>query len=99
MPSTQHQFLNLINQAKAQHVTAYQWGNQVPVSPQKFLDDLLEQAKAYGINWPDSVEPESTKQITKATLEYIDFYEDLLTKPEPSNPTDEFHAWFVEAHK
>lgn len=96
--TTPNPFKNLIDQALTQATALYQWGYAVPIAPKQFMDNLLEEAKAYGINWPDSASRDTYMQITAATIEYAVFYGQLLTRPMPDNPTEEFAAWYESVH-
>ena len=99
MATTPNPFSNLVVQSLTQSITAYQWGSAVPLTPQQFQDNLVGEAKAYGINWPDSVGGNEQQQITSAIIIYSIFYQGLVlavkTQPEPSNPTPEFHDWWT----
>lgn len=95
-----HAFKLIIDNAIANYITAFQWGYSVAPTPKGFAKILTDQATAYGINWAESFDPEGAgADIASAVQKYSDFYADLLTKPLPENPIDEFSAWFNEVHQ
>lgn len=95
----EHAFQLIVDNAIANYITAFQWGYTVAPTPKAFAKILVDQAVAYGINWAESFDPEGAgTAIAKAVTQYTKFYADLLTKPKPENPTDEFSTWFNEVH-
>ncbi len=93
-------FQTMVSNLLTQQTTAYQWGNAVPMHPAVFQATLMGLATAENINWPSQDAPDDqTQAANNAVLKYAVFYQHLLAKvqyePEPSNPPDTFHQFWV----
>lgn len=96
--TTPFKFSTIINQALLQYTVAFQAGQTIPPTPDEFEENLTEQLNAWNKNWPDSIDEQNKDLLANALTAYASVYAAILSLPLPSNPAEDYQAWYDSTH-
>ncbi len=95
-------FNEIISQYWGYYVRHFQAGYMVPITPDKFKAEIELEAAHGQPNITGYFYRESPTQIHDMIQDvseaYARVYKQILALPLPSNPLDEYEAWYKETH-